>query len=327
MNRVGSFLHAAVFFDFGSQSTKWSFADVKAKQVANYLLFDRSSKQVIAIGREARALAHAKQNELILSQPIVEGTVSSIEDLKLFVEAILAREQAKRKNFFSQYALYYSRSPLATAVEARAFEQSLKQVSSVSIVRPKDFSKNLHKQLYGNDKSLHFSLILGAEITYCLLTRGVQVLNCQRFFWGGHKLEKKIEIFLRDELKLIVDKAQLVQLLSEINMHASGKKKTVLTLRGKDTVSLQPKTSRLELQLIVESLETELKTLIKLVQRNLTVLSSEELQIMDENGIVITGGLAQLSGLDKYLSQALSLPVAISKRPVFDELESIKGAA
>ncbi len=327
MNRVGSFFHTPIFFDFGSASVKYCVADGVTKQLANYLLIERQSKRVVAIGESARALAHTAQDNLVLVEPIFEGTVANSEHLKLFVEEILAK-QKESSDFFSQYALYYSCSPETTILEKKAFERALKRVRGVSLVRAKDYSRHIHSQLYGTDHTAHTSVILGAELSSILLTQASQVLFFRRYFWGGRRMEKKIQVFLKEAVGLLVHEKQLAQLLSELKVTGLAKKKSALaTLRGKDVSSLQPKTSRIELTALAAALEPELDHLLKYIQRNICSFQGEALEMLDENGIVLTGALSQLGGMDDFLAEALALPVSVSKNPLFDQILSLRNTS
>ena len=89
-----------------------------------------------------------------------------------------------------------------------------------------------------------------------------------------------------------------------------------LEVRGLDLVSRVPKTVRIRAAEIRMALQAPITTIIEAVRATLERCPPDLAADLIDRGIMLAGGGAMLSGLDKLLTEETGLPVFISEEPL-----------
>jgi rod shape-determining protein MreB len=94
-------------------------------------------------------------------------------------------------------------------------------------------------------------------------------------------------------------------------------------IKGRDLVGGLPKTITISPNELVPIIENVIEKIVFSVRNTIEQTPPELVSDIIEHGIVLTGGMAQLSLLDRLLSKVIGVPVIISQDPA---LASVKGA-
>jgi len=89
-----------------------------------------------------------------------------------------------------------------------------------------------------------------------------------------------------------------------------------MDIRGRDLLTGLPKTIEISSQEISESLREAVASIIDGVRKTLEQTPPELSADVMERGIVLTGGGALLTNLDKVISQETNMPVFIAEDPL-----------
>ena len=92
---------------------------------------------------------------------------------------------------------------------------------------------------------------------------------------------------------------------------------------GRDNISRQVRTVELSSTELLEGIQPTLRQIASVLKHTLRSLSPELCADILESGLMVSGGSAQMPGIDDFLSAELSIPVFIADRP---HLTSILGA-
>ena len=88
-----------------------------------------------------------------------------------------------------------------------------------------------------------------------------------------------------------------------------------MEVRGRDLIDGLPKTVEVTSEDVVAALRASLDKVASAVRQVLEQSPPELVSDVIERGIVLTGGGAQLRGLDVYLQRITNIPVAIAPDP------------
>jgi rod shape-determining protein MreB len=84
---------------------------------------------------------------------------------------------------------------------------------------------------------------------------------------------------------------------------------------GKDLVSQKAKTITVSNQELAELIKPVIKDYLFLIERLLEEMPNALLADVLDRGLLLSGNLAKLKGLDQFLAQALKMPVAVVDDP------------
>jgi rod shape-determining protein MreB len=89
-----------------------------------------------------------------------------------------------------------------------------------------------------------------------------------------------------------------------------------MDIKGRDLVSGIPKTVRVRALDVRECLQEPIQAIVEAVRNALEVTPPELASDIVDDGIVLTGGGAQLHGLDWLLGQETGLPIHVDQEPL-----------
>lgn len=89
-----------------------------------------------------------------------------------------------------------------------------------------------------------------------------------------------------------------------------------LPVRGQDAVTSLPKLITLTSLEVCEALQESIQVIVQTVRAALERTPPELLSDIIDRGLLMTGGGAQLPGLDTVLREATGLPVAVVEKPM-----------
>jgi rod shape-determining protein MreB len=135
---------------------------------------------------------------------------------------------------------------------------------------------------------------------------------------GGDKMDEAISSYVRRNHNLLIGEATAERIKQEVGvakMPADGKGLTI-HIKGRDLVNGVPKEISITQGQIAEALTEPVSQIVEGVRIALENTAPELAADIVDQGIVLTGGGALLSGLDEVLREATGLPVTVADDPL-----------
>ncbi len=163
-----------------------------------------------------------------------------------------------------------------------------------------------------NKASGVLSLNLGGgtiDMAICSLN---QVLKGYSIFFGGNKIDEAIKLYVNQFLDMQISN----QTAEKLKINAGSLFMHDLTnceLNGVDIQTKSPKSEVIEASSLRDTLEFYFQKVYMAIKVMINSASPDIVSDLSLNGIIVTGGLANLTGLENYLSKNLNLPVKVSE--------------
>ena len=305
------------------QSDIWEISplDFKAKVLTQPACLARrkDNHKLLAVGQEALAMRGRLESFAEIVFPFAQSRILDVEAASSLLKELLkkvfkgvvfnpsvmvtttAGATAVTKNLLSQlfYDLGFARVELIAAPLAAAIGAGVPVMDS---------SGTLFLQMGASN--LQFSAI----------ALGSLLFNEDSFFAGDY-LNQEIIDHLAHKENLAISWESAEKIKKEVfSLNAANKSMNVIgkTINGANPLELKIKSS--DLTTMAEHFQAEL---LSLSQTMLAKVPPELLTDVLQKGLLLSGGLAQIDGLEDFLSQQLALPVALLDSP---ELLAILGA-
>jgi rod shape-determining protein MreB len=133
---------------------------------------------------------------------------------------------------------------------------------------------------------------------------------------GGNELDEAIAAFMRKSYNLLIGEATAESIKIQIGSAYSGGDEREMNVKGRDLVSGIPKTIAINSTEIRETFQESIQAILEAVRRALEVTPPELASDIVDEGIVMTGGGAQLRGLDLRLHDETGLPIHVDEEPL-----------
>jgi len=151
---------------------------------------------------------------------------------------------------------------------------------------------------------------------------------------AGNKLDVAIAEHIRKKHGLAVGDRTAEEIKIKIGSAMPVEKEMTMEVRGRDLVQGLPKTIQISTNEVVESIQEELREIIKAVRVVLQETPPELASDIIDKGMVITGGTALLRNIDKLIAQSTGVPAYVAEDAILcvakgtgialDNLESYK---
>jgi len=336
MSRIGSIFHQLtsvvrtaqpqVTLDFGSQMTRVTVNGEVVWNQATALAWNEEMEAVVAVGDQARQLRGKTPARVVVIQPIQEGVVADLEMMTLFLEAVF------NQAFHHQGVINVIRPRCKVAVPAGVTPVELNQLKriltnlgcQVTMVKKIAALSNLPR--LNRLKNSHMVLDLGAQTVELGLLTGQEIIVQKTL----HSV--KGDDFTRvimDEVKqaygceIGFETAQKIQEQIGVVSDQAEAKLGKMTVRGKNTKTGTMMTIRVEAAVFALKFYELAKKLSSEISGVLIMSPAELVTQALEQGIYLTGGVAQLAGLAAMLENELQTQVLVASSPDLDVVKSM----
>ena len=133
---------------------------------------------------------------------------------------------------------------------------------------------------------------------------------------GGNEFDENIQAFIRKHYNLLIGEATAEGVKMQIGSARRLPEEREMEVNGRDLVSGIPKTIRVHSAEIREAIQEPVQAIIGAVRRALEITPPELAADIVDEGIVMTGGGAQLRGLDLLLAEETGLPIHVDEEPL-----------
>lgn len=263
---------------------------------------------IVAYGLEAKKMQGKTNQDLEFISPILSGVIASLS----LAENLLA-------HFLSKICLPGEKFDIVFTVPCGLSEEEILNFKNLgfSVGAGKVFLvPSVLTALMGAGENVNkasgiISLNLGGgtiDMAICSLN---QILKGYSIFFGGNKIDEAIKLYVNQFLDMQISN----QTAEKIKLEAGSLFLHDLTnceFSGVDLNTKSPKTEVLNASSLRDTLEFYFQKIYMAIKVMINSASPDIVSDLSINGIVVTGGMAKLTGLENYLSKNLNLPVKIS---------------
>ena len=273
----------------------------------------RNKREIFAVGDAAYEMNEKAPYNIEIVFPMKEGVISKFYDMQYLLESLL-----KKGNNFSRGSKYVVAVPTdVTEVEKKAFfdlvVHSSARAKEVRIVE-RGIADAIGLGLDVKASPGIFIVNLGGETTeISVLASGGMVLN-RILKIGGSTLDQSIVNHIRYTNDFLIGKMTGETLRKGFGLY-NEKAPEYITVSGRDLMSGVPEQIDVSADMVRASIKEQIQTIAKEIKTLLERTPPEVLRSVQKTGIYLTGGLANLVGIDSYIEGVIGLSVNTALHP------------
>lgn len=276
---------------------------------------DRHDKSVKAIGLEAKRMLGRTPGDIEAIRPMKDGVIADFDLVEHMLKYFIRKVQ-KSPFFIRPRALIGVPSGI-TEVEKRAVVDSAESagVREVYLVA-EPMAAAIGMDIPVHEPSGNMVIDIGggtAEIAVIALSGMVCDMSVRI---GGDEMDEAIVSYLKKTYNLLIGESTAEQIKIQIGSAFPLEDELEMEVKGRDLVAGIPKTLRITSTEVRDALNEPISTIVEAVKQALEQTPPELSADILDKGIVMTGGGAQLRGLDERLRQETNLPVNVVDDPL-----------
>jgi rod shape-determining protein MreB len=276
---------------------------------------DKSTKNVVAIGLEAKKMLGRTPGEIEAIRPMKDGVIADFDLVEQMLKYFIRKVQ-KYRFYFRPRAVIGVPAGI-TEVEKRAVVDSAESagVREVYLVT-ETMASAIGMGIPVEEPSGNMVIDIGggtAEIAVLALNGMVCDMSVRI---GGDEMDDTIVSYLKKTYNLLVGESTAEQIKIRIGSAFPLEDELEMEVKGRDLVAGIPKTLRITSTEIRDALNEPISIVVEAVKQALEQTPPELSADILDKGIIMTGGSSQLRGLDERIRQETNLPVNVIDDPM-----------
>ncbi len=276
---------------------------------------DRYTKQVLAVGEEAKKMIGRTPGNIVAIRPLKDGVIADFdvtqEMLKYFI-----RKATQKKSVFQPRVVVCVPSGV-TEVEKRAVEEATIQAGAKqAFLIEEPMAAAIGAGLPVQEATGSMVVDIGGGTTEVAVISLGGIVTSKSIRVGGDALDNYIVNFVKKEHSLMIGERTAEEVKIKIGSAILDNEVEDMEIRGRDLVSGLPKTLMIKASEIYEALKEPVNNIIDAIKSNLEKTPPELSSDIMEQGIVLTGGGALLNGLDVLITKETGIPVIVAENPL-----------
>jgi rod shape-determining protein MreB len=315
-NKVLGLLSSDMAIDLGTANT---LVYVKGKGIVlnepSVVAISTSSgkKRVLAVGEEAKQMVGRTPGNIQAIRPLREGVIADFEVAEEMIKHFIHKVH-NRRSFVSPRVVICVPSG-ATAVERRAIQESAESAGAGNVYLIEEpMAAAIGAGLPVTEPCGSIVVDIGGGTTEVAVLSLGSIVYSRSVRVGGDTMDEAIINYIRRHHNLLVGESTAERIKKEIGSALPPKTGDgrIVNIKGRDLIKGIPKETVITERQIAESLTEPMSTIIEAVKVALENTAPELSADIVDKGIILTGGGALLSNIDKVLRKSTGLSVSVA---------------
>lgn len=337
VNHLYNMFSSDLAVDLGTANT---LVYVRGKGVVSsepsVVAINRDSKEILAIGQEAKNMLGRTPANIIAVRPMKDGVIADYDTTEKMIKYFIHKVHNRRMLVHPRMVICIPSG--VTQVEKRAVKDSAIQAGAREVFLIEEpMAAAIGAGLPIQEPTGNMVVDIGGGTTEVAVISlsGIVYANSVRV--GGDEMDDNIVNYIKRQYNLLIGTATAEDLKIKLGSAFPLDSEIKTEIKGRDLVTGIPKTIEISDSEIREALKDSITKIVDAVRIALEQTPPELSADIVDKGIVLTGGGALLKNLDKRLSHETGLPIIVSDDPlkavalgsgrVLDDLDLLKKVA
>ena len=275
---------------------------------------NRDGSRILAIGRQAQEMVGRTPDAINVVRPMREGVIADFVVTEGMLHHFIGKVQGRQRIFKPEIMICVPSG--VTSVERRAVtEAAISAGARQAWLIDEPLAAAIGAGLPIHEPRGNAICDIGGGTTEIAVISLSGMVVAHSIRVGGNRIDEAMTAYLRRRHNLLVGERTAEEL--KINAGAALTMKEPLTseVRGRDLLSGLPRSLEVSSNEIVEAIQEPLRLIVGAIRTVLEETPPELAADIFDRGIVLSGGGAQLRGLDHYVAMHTGIPTVVTENP------------
>ncbi|MDQ0253982.1 rod shape-determining protein MreB [Evansella vedderi] len=278
---------------------------------------DIHSKEVLAIGQEAKMMVGKTPGNIVAIRPLKDGVIADYQVTIDMLKQIMKKVNKKIGMSIRKPNVVVCTPSGATSVERRAIHDAVKNFGAKNVdLIEEPIAAAIGADLPVSEPVANVVVDIGGGTTEVAIISFGGIVTSRSIRVGGDQLDNDIVQYVRKKYNLLIGYRTAENIKMEIGYALVEHEKMFMDIRGRDLVTGLPKTITLNSYEIQEALREPLLAILATIRDTLEDCPPELSGDIVDRGVTLTGGGALINGLHQWLSEEISVPVHVAPNPL-----------
>ena len=277
---------------------------------------EKNTTRVLAVGREAKNMINHTPDAFSAEHPLHDGVIADYDVTEAMISAFINKAAPRKYPWQPKPRIVVCIPCGATSVEKRAvFEATIQAGARQAYLIEEPMAAAMGADLPVTEPTGNMIVDIGGGTTEVAVVSLGGIVTSSSLRIAGNRMDEAIANYLRDLLGIKIGErtAEIIKIkIGSILPFEDGRERDMV-ISGQDVVNEQPKEVIVQSEDVRVALQPTIDEMVIHIKETFKKTNPDLASDIIKNGILLTGGGGLLSGLDRYLTQELEIPVWVSE--------------
>lgn len=275
--------------------------------------------QILGVGNEAKFMLGKTPPHITVTRPLSHGIISDYEVTEKMLRYFIDKVHEDNRSFMTRPRVVIGVPLEVTEVEVKAVEDACIAAGAREVrVVQEPMAAAIGVRMPIQDPIGNMIVDIGGGSTDVAVISLHGIVAWKSSEIAGDEMNKNIVQYAREVFNLFIGESYAEQIKIKIGSAIPLDDSMEYPMRGRDVITGLPREIMVTNAHIYEALERSVHALVSLIKGTLEMTPPELTADIHERGMLLTGGGAQLRGIDTLIRNIVQIPVRISGDPLTD---------
>jgi rod shape-determining protein MreB len=275
----------------------------------------RGANKVLAVGQEAKMMLGRTPGHIEAIRPMKDGVIADFEVAEAMLRYFIKKAN-NRRTLIRPRVIVCVPSGI-TQVEKRAVRESAESAGAREVFLIEEpMAAAIGAGLPITEPTSNMVVDIGGGTTEVAVISLAGIVYSKSVRVGGDKMDEAILQYIKSKYNLLIGERSAELIKTTVGNAYRDEKAEHMQIKGRDLATGIPKIIGIDSDEVRQAIIEQLKTIVETVKSALEQTPPELAADIVDNGIVLTGGVALLKGLDSLLREETGLPITITEDPL-----------
>ena len=257
---------------------------------------EKSTHRVLAVGHEAKNMINHTPEAFSAEHPLKDGVIADYDVTEAMLSAFINKAAVRKYPWQAKPRIVICIPCGATSVEKRAvFEAAIQAGARQAYLIEEPMAAAMGADLPVTEPTGSMVVDIGGGTTEVAVISLGGIVTSSSLRLAGNRMDETIKIKIGSILPF-----------------EDGRERDMI-ISGQDVLTEQPKEVTIQSEDVRQALQAPCEEMVLHIKETFKKTNPDLASDIIQNGILLTGGGGLLSGLDRYLTDKLEIPVWVSE--------------
>ncbi|MFJ7679641.1 rod-share determining protein MreBH [Peribacillus sp. NPDC046944] len=278
---------------------------------------DIVTNKVLAVGLEAKNMIGKTPGHIVAIRPLKDGVIADFDVTAQMLKEIMKKASKAIGLSIRKPNVVVCTPSGSTSVERRAIQDAVKNCGAKQVhLIEEPVAAAIGAGLPVEEPVANVIVDIGGGTTEVAIISYGGVVSCNSVRIGGDQLDEDICQYVRKKHNILIGERTAEQIKMEIGYALIDHSPLTMEVRGRDLVTGLPKPITITSLEVQEAIQESLLHILEAIRSTLEECPPELSGDIVDQGVVLSGGGALLSGMQDWLMKELIVPVELADSPL-----------
>ena len=274
---------------------------------------DKTTGKLLKVGAEAQAMLGRTPGNIIAIRPLREGVISDYDMTERMLREFI--HKVAGVSFFKPRVIICVPSGITEVEERAVIDAGIQAGARKVYLIEEPVAAAIGAGIDITQPDGHMVVDIGGGTTEVAVISLGGIVTSSSLRLAGNRMDEAIAMHLRDLLGIKIGErtAEIIKIkIGSILPFEDGRERDMI-ISGQDVITEQPKEVTIQSEDVRAALIGPCEEMVVHIKETFKKTNPDLASDIIQNGILLTGGGGLLSGLDRYLTDKLEIPVWVSE--------------